>query len=299
MAFVAHFDLKLHQMDVKIAFLNGDLFEDVYMDQPDGFVESGKRHMVCKLRKSIYGLKQASRQWYLKFDNVVTSLGFKENAVDQCIYLKASGRKFIILVLYVDDILLTSNDVDFLCDTKQMLTTHFDMKSLGNASFVLGIEIHRHRTHGILGLSQKGYIERVFDRFNMKSCKPCTTPIQKGEKLSKSQCPKDDDGTAKMDKAPFAFTVGSLMYAQVCTHPNIAFVVNVLGRYLSNPGLPHWQAAKRVMRYLQGTKDYMLTFRRSDCLELTGYSDSDYGGCPDDFKSTSGCIFMLAEGAVS
>ena len=89
------------------------------------------------------------------------------------------------------------------------------------------------------------------------------------------------------------------MYAQVCTRPDIAFVVNVLGRYLSNPGLPHWQAAKRVMRYLQGTKDYMLTYRRSDRLELTGYSDSDYGGCPDDFKSTSGCIFMLAEGAVS
>jgi len=119
MALVAHFDLELHQMDVKTAFLNGDLFEDVYMDQPDGFIESGKRHMVCKLRKSIYGLKQASRQWYLKFDNVVISLGFKENVVDQCIYLKASGRKFIILVLYVDDILLASNDVDFMCDTNK------------------------------------------------------------------------------------------------------------------------------------------------------------------------------------
>ena len=89
------------------------------------------------------------------------------------------------------------------------------------------------------------------------------------------------------------------MYAQVCTRPDIAFVVNVLGRYLSNLGLPHWQAAKRVMRYLQGTKDYMLTYRRSNHIELTGYSDSDYGGCPDDFKSTSGCIFMLVEGAVS
>ena len=186
MALVAHFDLELHQMDVKTAFLNGDLFEDVYMDQPDDFVESGKRHMVCKLRKLIYELKQASRQWYLKFDNVVTSLGFKENIVDQCIYLKASGRKFIILVLYVDDILLASNDVDFLCDTKQMLTANFNMKDLSNASFVLGIEIHRDRTRGILGLSQKGYMERVLDRFNMKSCKPYTTPIQKGEKLSKS-----------------------------------------------------------------------------------------------------------------
>jgi len=177
MALVAHLDLELHQMDVKTAFLNRDLFEDVYMDQLDGSVASGKRHMVCKLRKSIYGLKQASRQWYLKFDNVVTSLSFKENVVDQCIYLKASGRKFIILVLYIDDILLASNDVDFLCDTKQTLTAHFYMKDLGNASFVLDIKIHRDRTRGILGLSQKGYIERVLDRFNMKSCRSCTTPI--------------------------------------------------------------------------------------------------------------------------
>jgi len=154
--------------------------------------------------------------------------------------LKASGRKFIILILYVDDIILASDDIDFLCDTKQMLTAHFDKKDLGNASFVLGIEIHRDKTREILGLSQKGYIERVLDRFNMKSYKPCTTPIQKGEKLSKSQCPKDDDKTAKMEKVHFASAVGSLMYAQVYTRPDIAFVVNVLGRYLSNPGLPHW-----------------------------------------------------------
>ena len=111
MALVAHFDFELHQMDIKTAFLNGDLIKDVYMLQPDGFQVSGKEHMVCKLKKSIYGLKQASRQWYLKFDNVVTSFGFKENPVDHCIYLKISGSKIISLVLYVDDILLASNDL--------------------------------------------------------------------------------------------------------------------------------------------------------------------------------------------
>jgi len=174
-----------------------------------------------------------------------------------------------------------------------MLTAHFDMKYLSITFFVLGIEIYRDRTREILGLSQKGYIERVLDRFNMKSCKPCTTHIQKGEKFSKSQCSKDDGETTKIEKVPFASTVGSLMNAQVCTRPNITFIVNVLGRYLSNLGLPHWQAAKRVMRYLQGTKDYMLTFRRSDCLELTIYFDSNYCGCLDDFKFTSGCIFYV------
>jgi len=136
--------------------------------------------MVCKLRKLIYGLKQASRQWYRKFDDVVTSLDFKENIVYKCIYLKLSSSKFIILVLYVDDILLASNDVDFLHETKQMLTTHFDMKDLGNVSFVLGIEIHHDRSRGTLGLSQKSYFKMLLDRFNMKFCKPSTTPIQKG-----------------------------------------------------------------------------------------------------------------------
>ena len=153
MAIVAHFDLKLHQMDVRTAFLNGDLVEDVYMSQPIGFEEVGKDHMVCKLQKPIYGLKQASRQWYLKFD-VVTANGFKENIVDQCIYMKVSGSKFIFMVLYVNDILLVANDIDLLIETKQLLFIHFDIKNLGEASYLLGIQILRDRPSGIMRLSQ-------------------------------------------------------------------------------------------------------------------------------------------------
>ena len=154
-----------------------------------------------------------------------------------------------------------------------MLNTHFDMKDLGDAFFVLGIQIHRDRSKGILGLSQRGYIEKVLKRFNMHSCSSCVAPIQKGDKLSKSQCPQDENERVEMEKVPYASSVGSLMYAQVCTHPDIAFAVNALERYLSNPGLNHWKAVKKVMRYLQGTKDYMLTHKRSDQLEVTGYSD--------------------------
>ena len=139
MAIVAHFDLELHQMDVKTAFLNGDLYENVYMTQPIGFKVDGKEHLVCKLKKSIYGLKQASRQWYLKFDIVVTTNGFKENIFDQCIYMRVSGSSYIFLVLYVGDILLASNDTDLLLETKDILSSHFDMKDLGYASYVLGI----------------------------------------------------------------------------------------------------------------------------------------------------------------
>ena len=135
MALVAHYDLELHQMDVKTAFLNGNLEEEVYMDQPEGFSVKGKEDMVCKLKRSIYGLKQASRQWYLKFNDTITSFGFKENIVDRCIYLKISGSKFIFLVLYVDDILLATNDLGLMHDTKNFLFNNFEMKDIGEASY--------------------------------------------------------------------------------------------------------------------------------------------------------------------
>ena len=133
------FDLELHQIDVRTTFLNGDLVEDVYMSLPIGFEEVGKEHMVCKLHKSIYGLKHAFRQWYLKIDEDVIANGFKENIVNQCIYMKVSGSKYILLVLYVDDILLATNDTDLLIMIKQLLFSHFDIKDLGEASYVLGI----------------------------------------------------------------------------------------------------------------------------------------------------------------
>ncbi|KAM1356775.1 hypothetical protein ACFX2H_030666 [Malus domestica] len=133
MALTAHYDLELHQMDVKTAFLNGSLLEDIYMKQPPGFIERGKESMVCKLTKSIYGLKQASRQWYKKFDQVVNSFGFSENKIDNCIYMKQAKSDFIFVVLYVDDILLASSSVQLLKETKQMLSQSFDMKDLGVA----------------------------------------------------------------------------------------------------------------------------------------------------------------------
>jgi hypothetical protein len=142
MVLVAHYDLELHQMDVKTAFLNGGLQENVYMAQPEGFVMEDKEHMRCKLKKSIYGLKQASRQWYLKFDEVIKKFGFIENQVDNCIYIKINGGMFIILVLYVDDILLACSDKNLLHETKGFLSSNFDMKDLNDASYVLGTKIH-------------------------------------------------------------------------------------------------------------------------------------------------------------
>jgi len=206
---------------------------------------------------------------------VIISFGFEMNLVDDCIYHKFCGSKYIFLVLYVDDILLASSDIGLLHETKKFLAKNFEMKDLGEASFVLGIQIHRDRSRGILGLSQKSYLEKVLKRYGMQDCKPGDTPVAKGDKFSLNQCPKNDFEKREIQKIPYASVVGSLMYAQVCTRPDIAYITGILGRYLSNPGIDHWKAAKRVLRYLQRTKDYMLTYRSLAKLEIIGYSDSD------------------------
>jgi len=136
---VAHYDLDLHLMDVKIAFLNRYLEEKIYMDPPEGFSIEEKEHMVFKLKKSIYELKQPSRQWYLKFNDIITSFGFKENIVDRCIYLNISGNKFMFIILYVDDILLATNDLGLLYEIKKFLSNNFEMKDMGEETYVIEI----------------------------------------------------------------------------------------------------------------------------------------------------------------
>ncbi|RVX19854.1 Retrovirus-related Pol polyprotein from transposon TNT 1-94 [Vitis vinifera] len=170
---------------------------------------------------------------------------------------------------------------------------------MGDATYVIGIKIHRDRFRGLLGLSQDTYINKVLKRFRMKDCSPRIDPIMKGDRFNLDQCPKNDLEWEQMKNIPYAYVVGSLMYAQVCTRLDIAFAVGMFGRYQSNPGIDHWKASKKVMRYLQGTKDYMLMYKQTNNLEVIGYSDSDYVGCIDSRKSTSGYVFMLADGAVS
>ncbi|RVW45757.1 Retrovirus-related Pol polyprotein from transposon TNT 1-94 [Vitis vinifera] len=180
-----------------------------------------------------------------------------------------------------------------------MLSTHFDMKDLGETSYVLGIKILRDRANGVLKLSQRTYIEKILKRFNMHNCSFARVPIVKGDRFSKAQCPQNDDERKEKRTIPYSSLVGNLMYAQVCTRLDIAFVVGMLGRYLSNPGSQHWKAAKKVLRYLQGTKDLMLTYWRTNILDVVGFCDADFAGCIDDKKSTTGYIFVMVGGIVS
>jgi len=236
MALVVHYDLELHQMDVKMTFLNGDLEENVYMAQPKCFVMEGKEQMGCRLKKLIYGLKQPSRQWYLKFDKTIKHFGFKENIEDNCVYAKFKNGKYIFLILYVDDILLASSDVSLLLETKKFLSSKFDMKDLGEASFVLGIEIHQDRVKGVLRLSQKTYIEKVLKKFNMHKCSASPAPIINDNRYGDFQCPRNQYELDQRKVFPYASAVGSLQYAQVCTRSDLVFVTGLLGIFQSNLG---------------------------------------------------------------
>ena len=269
------------------------------MVKPENFVSKDPNKRVCKLTKSIYGLEHASHQWYHKFHQVIFSFGFEMNVVDDCVYHKFSGRKYIFLVLYVDDILLATNDIGLLHETKRFLSRNFEMKDLGNASFVLGIEILRERYQGTLRLSQRSYIDKILKRFGMQDYKPGDTLVAKGDKFSLNQCQKGNLEVQEMQNIPYACAIWSLMYAQVCMWPDVAYIIGVLGRYLSNLGMDHWKVVKRIMRYLKKSKDYMLINRRSDHLEVIGYFDSDFAGYQDSRKSTSGYNYLLAGGAVS
>uniref|UniRef100_A0A2N9HTH1 Integrase catalytic domain-containing protein n=1 Tax=Fagus sylvatica TaxID=28930 RepID=A0A2N9HTH1_FAGSY len=193
---------------------------------------------------------------------------------DHCVYLKRSKRSILILSLYVDDILLAGNDMDSIVTTKKWLSSTFEMKDMGT------------------------YIKKILERFHMHNSKPIDTPMEKGCTLSLDQCPKNDEEKNQMSKVPYASAIGSLMYAMLCTRPDICFAVGMVSRYQSNPGPAHWRAVKRILRYLRGTSDHALCYHGGD-LRLTGYNDADWASDKDERKSTLGYAFILGGGAVS
>ena len=188
---VALHDFELEQMDVKTAFLNGELEEDMYMQQPEGFTVLGKEDCVCLLKKSLYGLKQSPRQWYKRFDLFMTTHGFKRNNFDSCVYFKrCDDGSFVYLLLYVDDMLIAASSKEEVRKVKAQLSKEFEMKDLGAAKKIPGMEIVRNRAADRLYLSQKGYIEKVLRRFNMQSAKPVITPLAAHFRLSSALCPQ-------------------------------------------------------------------------------------------------------------
>ena len=298
LALTALLDLELEQLDVKTTFLHGDLDEEIYMDQPEGFVQGRSRRLVCKLRKSLYGLRQSPRQWYKKFDSFMVSQNFIRSEYDHCVYFKSFNGIFIILVLYVDDMLIASKSMEEINRLKAQLSRTFEMKDLGAAKHILGMEIHRDRKNGKLWLSQQKYVEKVLEKFGMNNVKPVNVPLASHFKLSSDLSPRTNEEKKYMSRVPYANAVGNLMYAMVSTRPDISHAVGVVSRFMANPGEEHWRAVKWVLRYLRGTSDHCISFDGHEGT-VCGYVDVDYAGDLDKRRSTTGYVFTLAGGVIS
>lgn len=227
-------------MYVKTTFLHGDLKETIYMSQPSGFEVKGKEKQVCILKKSLYGLKQSSHQWYKRSNHYITQIGFTRRHYDSCLYFKDIGTKSAIyLLLYVDDMLITSASIEVVKKVKGLLSSKFDMKDLGNAKRILGIDIKRDRQHKVSCLSQKDYLRKVIKKFSMENSKSVKFPLAEHFKLLAEQSPSTEEDKIKMSKIPYASVVVSLMYSIICTRPYLAYFMSVLSKYMANLGMDH------------------------------------------------------------
>ncbi|GJZ93743.1 putative RNA-directed DNA polymerase [Tanacetum coccineum] len=299
-AIAAYYDYEIWQMDVKTAFLNGRLDEDIYMEQPEGYVDPNYPNGVCKLQRAIYGLKQASRQWNKRFDEEIKRFGFIQNRDEPCVYRKASGSDVVFLILYVDDILIMGNNIPRLKEVKDYLGKCFSVKDLGEAAYILGIKIYRDRSLRLIGLNQSAYIDKILKKFSMQNSKKGFIPMEVKHDLSNEMCASSDEEKAYMKKVPYASAVGSIMYAVRCTRPDVAFAQNLVSRYQQNPGKLHWVAVKHILKYLRNTKDMFLVYGGNPDTELdvTGFCDASWQCDKDDTKSQTGYVFIVNGGAV-
>ena len=296
---VAFHDYELEQLDVKTAFLHGELEEGIYMQQPEGFTASGKEEYVCLLKRSLYGLKQSPRQWYKRFDSVMISHDFKRSSFDSRVYFKrCNDESLLYLLLYVDDMLIATKSKEEIRIVKAQLNNEFEMKDLGVAKKILGMEIMGDRVAGRLSLSKKRYIEKVLRRFNMENAKPITTPLAAHFRLSSALCPWSDEEVDYMSKVPYSSAMGSLMYAMVCSRLNLAYVISAVNKYMEKHGKEHWKAVQWIMRYLRGSSSVCLQFGRTRD-GVAGYVDSDYAGDFDKRRSLTGYVFTIGGCAIS
>lgn len=288
-AFANQFNLLIHHLDVKTAFLNGNLNEEVYMKVPEGIVTNND--YVCKLNKALYGLKQAARCWFQVFEQVLKERNFQNSSVDRCIYILNNGTvsKNVYLVLYVDDVVIACGDISILNEIKCYLMKRFQMTDLQQIKLFLGIKVTRH--NNIITLDQSSYIKLILNKFNMQDCKPISTPLE--TKVNYEALQSEDTYNA-----PCKNLVGNLMYLMLCTRPDLSTCVNILSRYTNKNNKELWKCLKRVLRYLKGTINLKLTYRKSSDYDniLSGYVDSDWGGSDNsDRKSTTGYLFKLFE----
>ncbi|KAE8694358.1 hypothetical protein F3Y22_tig00110783pilonHSYRG00068 [Hibiscus syriacus] len=293
----ATLNLHLEKLEVKTAFLHGNLEEEIYVLQPEGFEENKKKNLVYRLNKSLYGLKQVPRCWYKRFDSFIMCLGYNRLNADPCAYFKRSGdNDFVILLLYVDDMLVAGPNKDHIEELKAQLAREFEMKDLGSANKILGMQIHRDRSNRKIWLSQKNYLKKILSRFSMQDCKPISTHLPINFKLSSSMSPSSEEERMEMSRVPYASAVGSLMFAMICTRPDIAQAVGVvrdLDKSKSTTGY--------VFKVAGGAVSWV---SKLQSIVATSTTEAEYVAATqardlNKSKSTTGYVFKVAGGAVS
>jgi transposase InsO family protein len=295
LALAALKDLELRSVDISSAFTYGDLDEEIYMEQPEGFHQGGP-NMVCKLKKGLYGLKQASRQWNKKIHSVLVSIGFTRIKADAAIYVYSKGNVRIIVPIFIDDITFAGNSKAEIDSCIQELSNHFKLRDLGDTKFLLGIEISRDRSKHSISLSQKQYILNILERFGHSNCATVQTPMNSGLVLTKEDSAKTEKEKAEI---PYLEAVGALQYLSLHTRPDIAYAVGYLGRFNHCYGDSHWKAVKHVFRYLKGTLDYTLTYQGPLAPHIfSTYSDASHMDSFDTGKSTGGYLTIIGGGAI-
>jgi hypothetical protein len=279
----AIYDWPLYQLDVKNAFLHGDLREEVYMEIPPGFATDQTKGKVLKLKKSLYGLKQSPRAWFDRFRRAMCNMGYKQCNSDHTVFYRHSGSHVTILTVYVDDMIITGDDTLEISRLKENLSKEFEVKDLGQLRYFLGIEIAR-SPRGIV-LSQRKYVLDLLDETGMLGCRPSFTPIEQNHKI----CAEYGD---PVDKGRYQRLVGRLIY--LChTRPDITYAVSIVSRYMHDPRSGHLDAVYRILRYLKSSPGKGILFKKNGHLNIEGYCDADWASCLDDRRSTSGyCTFV-------
>ncbi|KAL1448085.1 hypothetical protein WDU94_013979 [Cyamophila willieti] len=296
LALAVELNLSIDQMDVVTAFLHPKLDEEIYMELPRDDQFDGK---CCKLLKSIYGLKQASHVWNLELDKALKNLEFQQSKYDPCVYIRRSSVSVIYVSVYVDDLLIFSNNEVEKNRVKSKLMETFQMKDLGPAHYILGYCINYKKQEKCLTLDQSKYIQEVLHRFNMADCNGTKTPMDPNQIFSEDMLYKSSEKRNEVLHIPYQEAIGSLLYIAQGTRPDIMYAVSYLSRFNNSFGPIHWNAVKRIMRYLKQTIDLKLTYKKNSNKDLYGFSDADWASDTIERKSTTGYAFFLSGGAIS
>ncbi|GKA37672.1 retrovirus-related pol polyprotein from transposon TNT 1-94 [Tanacetum coccineum] len=290
LAFATHMNMVIYQMDVKTAFLNGNLREEGYVSQPDGFVDPDKPNYVYKLKKALYGLKQAPRAWYDMLSSFLISNDFSKGSVDPTLFIRREGKELLLVQIYVDDIIFAASTPE-LCDLfAKIMCSKFKMSMMGKISFFLGLQISQ-SPRGIF-INQSKYALESLKKYGFESCDPVDTPM-----VEKSKLDEDKEGKA-VDPSHYRGMIGTLLYL-TASRPDLQFAICMCARYQARPTEKHLNAVKRIFRYLKGTVHRGLWYPKDSSIALTAFADADHAGCQDTRRSTSGSIQLLGDRLVS